>query len=804
MGLGPPETHWPLEKFQTYSEDDLMRDVFEDGHVDVAIFQPTYLKEWYTDGFNTTERNARAGREAPRQVHRQHPLGPARGRRRAEGAGGERRPLGLHGRQALHRRVARRLAGLDARDPEAFRFLETRQELGVRNIHVHKGPTIWPLDKDAFDVADVDNAATDFPELNFIVEHVGLPRIEDFCFMAMQEPNVYAGLSVVIGGLMHARPRFFAKVMGELLFWLGEDRLIFGSDYAIWEPRWQVEGFVDWDYPRRRVLRVPAAHDDGQEEDPRPQRRPALRHRRARRVPARRGDAGRAGRREAVDAELVTGRPWSTAVAGRPGAGRAGRGPRPRAGRAGHRRWASSPRATCRPDGDGPVRLRLPTYFCAPNFAFLMVADAHDAVGAVPGVRRAEVVLDDHFAADAINAGVAARAGLRRDVRGRWPRASSTSCGRLPAQGGAGRHRPGVPAAAGRRPRPAELAGLTLGDAAAVARPGPAAGPAGRARAARRRRRRRCSSTRRPAPRRRRRRLPLHLRRARLTRVSIEANSGICRGMLRHRYATSGEGARRGGGPMKAVRLHGYHQQPVVEEVPEPAVKGPFDVVVKVGGAGVCRTDLHIIEGQWDDGDEPGAAVHARPRERRLGAGGRLRGDQRRGRGHRDPAPDTDLRAVPRLPGRRGHALRATALPGPRQRRRHGRVPAHLRPGLREARPSTQPEDVAALADAGITAYHAVRKAVPLLYPGTTCVVIGAGGLGHIGIQCLAALTATSVIVVDRNPTRSKLAGSSAPTTPWWPTATTSRRCRTSPTARAPTWCSTSSPSRARRTRVSR
>jgi NAD+-dependent secondary alcohol dehydrogenase Adh1 len=66
--------------------------------------------------------------------------------------------------------------------------------------------------------------------------------------------------------------------------------------------------------------------------------------------------------------------------------------------------------------------------------------------------------------------------------------------------------------------------------------------------------------------------------------------------------------------------------------------------------------------------------------------------------------------------------------------------------------PSTQPADVAALADAGITAYHAVRKAVPLLPPGTTAVVQGAGGLGHIGIQCLTALTATRIVVVDRNP----------------------------------------------------
>ena len=65
QGLGPPETHWSIEKFQKYSEDDLMKDVFEDGYVDVAVFQPTYLKEWYTEGFNTTERNAALGEKHP-------------------------------------------------------------------------------------------------------------------------------------------------------------------------------------------------------------------------------------------------------------------------------------------------------------------------------------------------------------------------------------------------------------------------------------------------------------------------------------------------------------------------------------------------------------------------------------------------------------------------------------------------------------------------------------------------------------------------------------------------------------------
>jgi NAD+-dependent secondary alcohol dehydrogenase Adh1 len=65
--------------------------------------------------------------------------------------------------------------------------------------------------------------------------------------------------------------------------------------------------------------------------------------------------------------------------------------------------------------------------------------------------------------------------------------------------------------------------------------------------------------------------------------------------------------------------------------------------------------------------------------------------------------------------------------------------------------PELEPANVAALADAGLTAYHAVRKAIPLLHPGSHVVNIGAGGLGHIGVQCLVALTAAEITVVDRN-----------------------------------------------------
>ncbi len=210
---------------------------------------------------------------------------------------------------------------------------------------------------------------------------------------------------------------------------------------------------------------------------------------------------------------------------------------------------------------------------------------------------------------------------------------------------------------------------------------------------------------------------------------------------------------------MKAVRLHEYHRDPVVEEVPEPTVRGPLDVVVKVGGAGVCRTDLHIILGQWDAAMNPtlpytighenagwvqeiGSAVT------NVAVGDTV---------ILHPTPTCGLcRAC-----RAGQDMHCEQSVFPGLDGTDGGMAEYLLTSARacvKLDAATRPQDVAALADAGITAYHAVRKAIPLLYPGTTAVVIGAGGLGHIGIQCLSALTATTIVVVDRNPEALKLA----------------------------------------------
>ncbi len=202
---------------------------------------------------------------------------------------------------------------------------------------------------------------------------------------------------------------------------------------------------------------------------------------------------------------------------------------------------------------------------------------------------------------------------------------------------------------------------------------------------------------------------------------------------------------------MKAVQLHRYGQNPTLDEVAEPAISGPWDVIVDVGAAGLCRTDLHIIEGQWDAIQHPrlpyilghenagwvrevGSAVHnVKPGDAVI----------------MHPLTSCGLCAACRV-GQDSHCENAT-FPGinvnggmAQQLLTNARAVVRLDDGL-------DPKDVAALADAGLTAYHAVRKAADILLPGTHAVVIGAGGLGHIGIQSLAAITSTEITVIDRS-----------------------------------------------------
>ena len=210
---------------------------------------------------------------------------------------------------------------------------------------------------------------------------------------------------------------------------------------------------------------------------------------------------------------------------------------------------------------------------------------------------------------------------------------------------------------------------------------------------------------------------------------------------------------------MKAARLHSFDEDHLhIDEIPEPNITGPHDVIVRIGAAGLCRTDLHIIEGIWRETVEPelpytlghenagwveeigdavssvavGDTVICHPVRTCGVCLGCRRGE--------DMYCDND--AFPGLTTDGGFANYLHT---------NERACIKLAEGL-------EPVDVAPLADAGITAYRAAKKAARRLTPGMSCAVIGVGGLGHIAVQSLRALCGADIIAVDKSDAALELA----------------------------------------------
>jgi predicted TIM-barrel fold metal-dependent hydrolase len=244
----PPNYLWTLEKYEKYPAEGMLQDQFVKGYVDMGILQSTYLTDFYKDGFNTIEQNNIVKQMAPDRYILNGAFDPRDGDKGLDYLRHQKNEYGIKGVKLYTAEWKGDSKGFKLSSPESYRFLEECVKLGIKNIHVHKGPTIYPLNKDAFDVSDVDEAASLFTDLNFIVEHCGLPRIEDFCYIATQESNVYAGLAVILP-FTSTRKRAFAEMMAQMMYWIGPDKILFGSDYAIWEPKWIIENFMAFQFP---------------------------------------------------------------------------------------------------------------------------------------------------------------------------------------------------------------------------------------------------------------------------------------------------------------------------------------------------------------------------------------------------------------------------------------------------------------------------------------------------------------------------------------------------------------------------
>jgi NAD+-dependent secondary alcohol dehydrogenase Adh1 len=201
---------------------------------------------------------------------------------------------------------------------------------------------------------------------------------------------------------------------------------------------------------------------------------------------------------------------------------------------------------------------------------------------------------------------------------------------------------------------------------------------------------------------------------------------------------------------MLAVRLHAYGTAPSVDEVDDPTVGGPMDVIVRVAATGLCRTDLHVMDGAWADLAKPLPTVLGHETAGWVEAVGPAVADLRAG----DPVIVHPYRTCGACDPCRAGADQFCDRFGFFGLGLDGGFAARLRTDARSLvrlAPSVDPVEAAGLADGGLAAYRAIKRAVDRLVPGTTAVVIGVGGLGHVGIQLIHALTAARVIAVDRS-----------------------------------------------------
>ncbi len=206
---------------------------------------------------------------------------------------------------------------------------------------------------------------------------------------------------------------------------------------------------------------------------------------------------------------------------------------------------------------------------------------------------------------------------------------------------------------------------------------------------------------------------------------------------------------------MKAARIHDFDPDAKgpdylrVEEVTEPEITRPDQALVRVGGAGVCRTDLHIVQGLWREvqqtelpyilGHENAGWVEE--------IGSAVEG----------VSPGDPVVIVPALGDgtcracRRGEDNRCDNLVW-QGIQIDGGYADYLVTKARNLVPlpeGMEPKAAAAYADAGLSSYHAAKRAAAELLPGDHAVVIGIGGLGHMGLQALSALCAAKIIAVD-------------------------------------------------------
>jgi predicted TIM-barrel fold metal-dependent hydrolase len=245
----------PAEEFlRQWTVDDIDEMVYEHSSTDMLCAMPLPLTDLFRDGLSPWEECAELAARRPDRTVFWGSVNPLEGRRALDLM---ERQVGEFGAKAFKFYNVRYDYGrpfpwrMD--DPQvAFPVFEKAQELGVNLIGVHKGVPLGPQPIEATQTWDMDGAAANFPDINFVIFHVGLPFIDETCWQLIRHPNLYASIAATINFVVRA-PRQFAETLGKLLFWCGEDKIIYGSEAPIWQPQWALDAFWEFELPQDLV-----------------------------------------------------------------------------------------------------------------------------------------------------------------------------------------------------------------------------------------------------------------------------------------------------------------------------------------------------------------------------------------------------------------------------------------------------------------------------------------------------------------------------------------------------------------------
>jgi uncharacterized protein len=239
------------EFFKEWSVDEIYDMVIERSDTDMIVAQPLPLTDLFHDGLSAWEKCAEMANKHPDKAVFWGSVNPLEGKKALDLMT---RQVEDHGAKAFKFYNVRYDYGqpfpwrMD--DPRiAFPVFERAQELGVNLIGVHKGVPLGPQPVEHTRTFDMDGAAANFPDINFVIFHVGLPWLDEVLWQIVRFPNLYASIAATVN-FISRQPRVFAEMLGKMMWWCGEDKIIYGGEAPIWHPQWALEEFWNFELPR--------------------------------------------------------------------------------------------------------------------------------------------------------------------------------------------------------------------------------------------------------------------------------------------------------------------------------------------------------------------------------------------------------------------------------------------------------------------------------------------------------------------------------------------------------------------------